>query len=74
MRAYDVTELVDFVEQSDGSIDIRAKPQGLGDWDILSAASNAGWVDPGFTEPLTMTIERAREYLRQAHSAGDAHE
>lgn len=30
---------------------------------IIQAAEDAGWIDPGFTEPLHVTVKRAEEYL-----------
>jgi hypothetical protein len=33
------------------------------DWDWLSAATDAGWEDPGYTEPLEKTVERAKKFL-----------
>lgn len=66
MQAYDVTQLVDLVTQPDGSIEIQPKQS---DWDILSAADRLGWVDPGAVEPLPVTVERARQFLRATFSA-----
>jgi hypothetical protein len=34
-------------------------------WDWLKAATEAGWEDPGETEPLDKTAARAREYLER---------
>lgn len=32
-------------------------------WDWLRAATEAGWTDPGRTEPLEKTVERAKQFL-----------
>lgn len=34
-------------------------------WDWLKAATKAGWEDPGETEPLEVTVKRAKEFLER---------
>ena len=34
-------------------------------WYWLSEATQAGWQDPGYTEPLEDTVKRAKAYLAQ---------
>jgi hypothetical protein len=35
------------------------------EWDWLKAATDAGWKDPDVTEPLDVTVQRAKEYLER---------
>jgi hypothetical protein len=38
-------------------------------WDWLKAATDAGWCDPGETEPLDVTVNRAKEFLEAEWTA-----
>lgn len=35
----------------------------MDEFDVLQKATEAGWVDPGYTEPLAETVKRAQEWL-----------
>jgi hypothetical protein len=43
------------------------------EWDWLKAATDAGWKDPDVTEPLDVTVQRAKEYLERLSDRESEH-
>lgn len=43
--------------------DLRDDWAPMRDWNVLRAATEKGWKDPGLTEPMADTVNRAQDYL-----------